>query len=68
MNPKIPQLITLISLSLTLLAAAPEQSVGGVEIPWWIWLLVVTFILLTSFIALLNLDQGNTDEQEKKGK
>lgn len=69
MNPKISQLITLVGLSLTLLAAAPEQqSATGLEIPWWVWLIVVSFILLTSFIALLNLDHSNADQQDKKGK
>lgn len=68
MNPKISQFITLVGLSLTLLAATPEQSATGLEIPWWVWLIVVSFILLTSFIALLNLDHSNADQQDKKGK
>jgi heme/copper-type cytochrome/quinol oxidase subunit 2 len=49
-------LLLLIILNLLSVAAAPQQAEGSLEIPWWVWLIVISVFLLIAFVVFISLD------------
>ena len=51
--------------SLLSVAAEPQQAEGALEIPWWVWLIVIAVFLLITFIVLITLDWGGADGRDR---
>ena len=56
------KLLGLPLLAVPLLAAVPHQEGLLGDLPWWIWLVVVTFLLLLLFVVIVAFDWGSGTE------
>lgn len=53
-----------LGLMLMLMAATPQQTTE-LKIPWWVFLVVITVVLLGLFIAILRMDWGAAGKDDK---
>ncbi|HSM58761.1 MAG TPA: hypothetical protein VK879_21580 [Candidatus Sulfomarinibacteraceae bacterium] len=55
------------ALSLASLAAVPAQLGQALGIPWWVWLVVISVLLLLAFAIILFFDWGDAAGREQNG-
>ena len=58
------KLVGLLLLAIPLLAAAPYQENPLANLPWWVWLVVVSVLLLLLFVVIVAFDWNSSRESE----
>lgn len=53
------------ALSPATLAAVPAQLGQALDIPWWVWLVVISVLLLLAFAIILTFDWGDAAGREQ---
>lgn len=53
-------------LAQMLLALPPQQGLIGLEIPWWVWLVAIAFVLLVLFLGIVRLDWRSAPPPKEK--